>query len=144
MSYRMACDHADQIAAIASLAGAMWEDPSKCKPTAPVSVLEIHGTGDVVIPYNGSAIAGMMFPSAPIAVADWVGFDGCSTTRDTTAPPLDLLAPGDETTVTKYATGCKPGGHAELWTLTGSGHVPDLSNAFGPDVIEFLYEHPKP
>jgi polyhydroxybutyrate depolymerase len=79
-------------------------------------------------------------------VADWVGFNGCSTTPDTTAPPLDLdlLTEGNATTVTKYATGCKPGGHAELWTAMGSGHVPDLSNAFGPDVIEFLYEHPKP
>jgi polyhydroxybutyrate depolymerase len=146
MSYRMACDHADQIAAFASLAGAMWEDTTKCTPSQPVSMVEIHGTADTTIAYAGASIDGKAFPGATTSVADWVTFDGCSTTPDTTSPPLDLdteLA-GDETTVTKYATGCKPGGHAELWTIMGGAHIPDLSNAFTPDVIQFLYDHPRP
>ena len=46
MSYAMACTHADQIAAIASLAGATYMHPADCAPTAPVAVLEIHGTAD--------------------------------------------------------------------------------------------------
>jgi polyhydroxybutyrate depolymerase len=49
MAYRMACDHADQIAAIVSLAGAMPTDASVCKPVAPVATLEIHGTADTEI-----------------------------------------------------------------------------------------------
>lgn len=145
MSYRMACDHADQIAAIASLAGAMWEDTSKCKPSQPVSILEIHGTADATIAYDGGSNAGHAFPSATTTVSDWVTIDGCSTTADTSSPALDLESTiaGDETTVTKY-DGCKAGGHAELWTVTGGGHIPNISAAFTPDVIQFLYDHPRP
>lgn len=145
MSYRMACDHADQIAAFVSLAGAMWEDVSTCKPTQPVSVLEIHGTSDAVIAYDGGANVGHAYPSAPTSVLDWVTFDGCSATPDTTAPPMDLDSslPGDETTVTKYGS-CKPGGHAELWTIVGGSHIPSISAAFTPSLIQFLYDHPRP
>lgn len=42
MSYRMACDHSEQVAAIASLAGAMVDDVSLCTPTTSVSVLGHH------------------------------------------------------------------------------------------------------
>ncbi len=146
MSYRMACDHADQITALVSLAGAMAADTTLCKPSAPVSMLEIHGTADMTIAYDGGTIGTTSFPGATTSVSDWVTFDGCSSTPDTTAPPLDLDSslPGDETTVTRYATGCKPGGHAELWTIAGGSHIPTLSAAFTPDLIQFLYDHPKP
>jgi polyhydroxybutyrate depolymerase len=151
MSYRMACDHADQIAAIASLAGAMWEDTTQCMPSQPVSVVEIHGTADAVILYDGgSNIQGNLttvpYPSAPTTVGDWVTFDGCSNTPDTSSPNIDLDATfaGDQTSVTIFGTGCQPGGHAELWTMNGSGHVPELSPTFTPDVIDYLFAHPKP
>jgi polyhydroxybutyrate depolymerase len=52
MSYRMACDHADKIAAIVSLAGATFADPDRCKPSQSVSVLQVHGTADNVIPFH--------------------------------------------------------------------------------------------
>jgi polyhydroxybutyrate depolymerase len=146
MSYRMACDHADQVAAIASLAGAMFSDVSKCAPSEPVSVLQIHGTADDTVLFDGDQIAGQGYPGAKTTVADWVTLDGCGTTADTSAPPLDLdtrLA-GAETTVTKYATGCKPGGHAELWTIAGGAHLPSLTASFSTSVIDFLFAHPKP
>jgi polyhydroxybutyrate depolymerase len=146
MAYRMACDHADQVVAIASLAGAMWEDTSKCQPSAPVSMVEIHGTADMTIAYGGGVIGDAAFPSAPTSVGDWVTFNACGTTPDTTSPALDLdtgLA-GDETSVTKYATGCMPGGHAELWTINGGMHIPTLSATFSPDVINFLLTHARP
>jgi len=146
MSYRMACDHADQIAAFASLAGAMWEDTTKCKPANPVAMLEIHGTADTTIAYNGGTIGASTFPSAPTSVSDWVTFDGCDTTADTSAAPLDLdtMLAGDETTITRYATGCQSGGHAELWSIQGGGHIPSLTTSFTPDVLDFLFAHPKP
>jgi polyhydroxybutyrate depolymerase len=142
----MACDHADQIAAIVSLAGAMWETVSSCQPSAPVSMVEIHGTADTTIAYDGGNVGLGPFPSAPTSVSDWVTFDGCDTTPDTTAPPLDLdsTLAGDETTVTKYGTGCMPGGHAELWSIQGGTHIPTLSATFAPDVIGYLLAHPKP
>jgi polyhydroxybutyrate depolymerase len=142
MAYRMACDHADQIAAIASLAGAMWNDVASCSPTTSVAVLEIHGTADAVIAYGGGAISGHAYPGAQTTVGDWVTLDGCNATADTSAPPLDLdsgLA-GAETTVTRYATGCRG---AELWTIQGGSHVPSLTPSFAPDVVDFLLAHAK-
>jgi polyhydroxybutyrate depolymerase len=152
MAYRMACDHADQIAAIVSLAGAMPTDASACKPSAPVATLEIHGTADTVVLFAGGTIAhvsppGLVaYPPVSTTVADWVSRNGCSTTPDTSAPnlTLDALALPGATTVTKYATGCAPGGHSELWTMVGSEHIPDLAPAFTPDFIQFFYDHPRP
>ena len=146
MSHRMACDHADQVAAIVSLAGAMPTDVSKCAPKEAVSILEVHGTADATIDFKGGQIRGHAYPGAATTIADWVTLDGCGATADTSSPPLDLdtqLA-GAETTVTKYASGCKPGGHAELWTIQGGGHIPNFSGAFAPAVVDFLLAHPKP
>jgi len=157
MSYRMACDHADTIAAIASLAGAMFVNLASCKPSEPVSVLQIHGTADDTVPYDGGALGGIgtMIPSAKTSVEDWAGFDGCATTS-TAGTPLDLALnadattsssmelPGAETQVAIYDSGCKPGGHAELWSIQGGNHVPGLSPSFSPKLIEFLLAHPKP
>jgi polyhydroxybutyrate depolymerase len=145
MAYRMACDHADQVAAIVSFAGAMPMDPSVCKPSQPVSTLEIHGTADILIRYGGGSIGANRYPGARTSLDDWVTLDGCVGSADTTSPPLDLdsTLPGAETTVTKFES-CKFGGHAELWTITGGAHVPALSSEFTADVIQFLYDHARP
>ncbi len=145
MSHRMACDHADKIAAIASLAGAMAEDVSLCQPSNAVAVLQIHGTVDDTIAYDGGNILGNGYPSAQQTVLDWVDLDHCSPVEDTSASPIsvDATIAGDETTITKY-DGCDPGGHAELWTIAGGGHIPSLDSTFAEQVVDFLYAHPKP
>jgi polyhydroxybutyrate depolymerase len=142
----MACDHADQIAAIVSLAGAMFDDVSRCAPKEPVAVLEVHGTADTIIPYAGGMIQGHAFPGATTTVSDWATIDGCDAMADTSAPPLDLESAlaGAETTVTSYAAGCKPGGHAELWTIQGASHIPTFSPTFASGAIDFLLAHAKP
>jgi polyhydroxybutyrate depolymerase len=146
MSYRMACDHADTIAAIASLAGAMTDTPASCQPKAPVSVLEIHGDADAVVLYGGGNFYGHPYPSVATTVNDWVSLDGCSAAPDTSAPNLDLDASlaGSETSVSTWASGCKPGGHAELWTIHGGAHIPSLAPDFSRKIVEFLLAHPKP
>jgi polyhydroxybutyrate depolymerase len=145
MSYRMACDHADLVAAVVSLAGATWSDTSKCKPSEPVAVLQIHGTKDTEVLYDGFA-GPPAYPSAKTTVEDWATYDGCALTADTSAPPIDLDASiaGAETQIASYASGCKPGGHAELWTIQGGQHIPGLTDTFATDVVDFLFAHPKP
>jgi len=150
MDYRMACDHADQIAAIASLAGAMYDDPTACHASGPVNVLEIHGTADTEVIYDGSPGDGTPgngpYPGAETTVKDWASIDGCSLTPDTSSPPLDLDTdlPGAETTVTTYAKGCKPGGSATLWTIQGGSHLPNIGDTFRKDLFTWLLAHPKP
>jgi polyhydroxybutyrate depolymerase len=65
---RLACDRSDKIAAVVSVAGA--DGVPQCNPTRPVSLLEIHGTSDQVVPYR----AVMPWMRA------WAARDGCPTT----------------------------------------------------------------
>ncbi|BCB90913.1 extracellular catalytic domain type 1 short-chain-length polyhydroxyalkanoate depolymerase [Phytohabitans suffuscus] len=139
MALRMACEHADRVTAVVSLAGAATAEAARCAPRRPVSVLQIHGTADRTILYGGGPST-RPYPSAEGTVALWRGLDGCAGAADTSAPPLDLDAglPGAETTVTAYHEGCRDGTRAELWSIRGGGHVPALTPAFAPAVAGFL------
>jgi polyhydroxybutyrate depolymerase len=146
MAYRMACEHADVIAAVATLAGATYFDPGACNPTQPVSVLQVHGTLDTVIPYAGGVIGSVAFPGAVGSVERWASYDGCSPVVDSSAAALDLVSsiPGAESTVTRYVDACAPSGMAELWTMVGADHSPSLTIAFAETVVQWFYAHPEP
>jgi polyhydroxybutyrate depolymerase len=139
MSYRMACEHADVIAGIAALNGAMWSDLSKCAPSRPVSVLHIRGTTDSTIDNDGGVIAGHRYPGTAETVADWVSLDGCGATPEVTPDSLDFesAVAGAETGVSRYP-GCREGSRVELWAIKGGRHVPAFSAAFAPAVFDFL------
>jgi polyhydroxybutyrate depolymerase len=139
MSYRMACDHADLIAGIAALNGAMWSDRSRCAPTRPVSVLHIRGTNDTTIANAGGAISGNTYPSTTQTVADWVTLDGCDPAPDPEPGTFDLetTIAGPETTVTRYPA-CRGGSRDELWSIKDAGHIPSFTPAFAPAVFDFL------
>ena len=140
MAYRMACEHALEITAIVSLAGAATNDPARCTPARPVSVLQIHGTADRTIYYEGGTNDGQPYPSAAGTVGLWRHLDGCADRATTTAAPIDLEAdlPGPETTVTSYQTDCRAGTRVELWSMANSDHVPKVTATFAPAVIDFL------
>lgn len=147
MCHRMACEDSEDIAAIASVSGATFLDPLDCTPAEPVNVLQVHGTSDTVISYDGGCVPfGGCYPSAVETVADWTAYNGCSPVGDTSPPPLDMVAniTGNETSVTRYATDCDAGGSAELWTMAGAGHSPAISQDFSRNIVEFLLSHPKP
>ena len=144
MSYRMACDRADQVAAIMSLAGMTWGDPARCAPSEPVSILHVHGDADEVVLYDGGALTGETYPSAVASVGMWAGYDGCSPDLTPTGQTLDLdskLA-GAETDVAEHA-GC-PRGAVELWTIHGAGHLPNFQSEWAATILDWLLAHPKP
>lgn len=149
MAYRLACDHADLIAGIVSLEGAATSDPSKCKPSTPVSVVEVHGTADKVISYEGGRNNGTNpdappYPSAQQSVGLWAKLDGCDANAVPGSPPTRDLEKGQKpATVTAFG-GCKDGTAVELWTQPDGGHVPELSDTFTEQVADFLLAHPKP
>jgi polyhydroxybutyrate depolymerase len=151
MSHRYACDRASRVAAIVSQAGAMWADATRCKPSEPVAVLQIHGTDDELVPYDGRVYGPRRenrLPSAHESVSAWATFDHCGAAPDTSAPPRDLVASGfrydvavDETTTERW-TGCRG---VELWTMRGAGHVPRPRQAiWGRSIYDWLAAHPKP
>lgn len=143
MSYRAAHDHSGTIAAIASLAGAT-QLGDQAAPENPVHILQIHGTADGTIAYDGDDIQGNEYPSAMETVTRWASYNGCSTggakreLRD-----LEAEIEGHETSVLVFKQGCKAGGSSELWTIAGGSHVPNLSDSFSEQVVEWLYAHPK-
>ena len=145
MSYRMACEHSDTIAAIASIAGATWADTSKCTPKHGVPILEIHGTGDQTIKYDGGSTGFGTYPGATTTVATWAGYNGCAPTADPSppTPPAieDNLPPA---TVTSYSKHCRDGAVVELWTQPEGVHIPPFSATFPEQVVTFLLAHPKP
>jgi polyhydroxybutyrate depolymerase len=138
MAYRMACDHADEITAVVSLAGAATADPAQCKPARPVSVLQIHGTADPTINVKGGKNGVYPYPSAADTVALWRRLDGCAD-QPSAAEKLDLEAAldGAETTKTAY-TSCRAGTRVAFWTIAGGKHVPLLSAGFAPAITDFL------
>ena len=139
MAHRYACDRAGRVAAIVSQAGAMWRDQGRCKPSEPVAVLQIHGTDDNLVPYDGLAHG---------AVAVWAAADKCGPTPETSGPAIDLIQDEDsaypggaETTIEKW-TGCRG---VELWTMRGGRHVPRPHQPFWARTIyAWLAAHPKP
>jgi polyhydroxybutyrate depolymerase len=140
MAYRMACDHADKIAAIAGLAGAASSVPAQCNPSAPVSVLHMHGTADAVVPFAGG-LGGTSSPGAVASVAFWAGKNGCGTTQTAGAThDLDNAIAGAETSTSSTA-GCPISGAADLWTLTGSSHIPSPSSTMSSDIQAWLFAH---
>ena len=74
MAARAGCELSDVVAAVAPVAGG-YRGLKPCRPERPESVLEIHGTADTVVPYNGRGPdhAG----SVPAYLAGWAARDGC-------------------------------------------------------------------
>lgn len=138
MALRMACEKADKVTAVASLAGAANADAGKCQPTQAVSVLQIHGTLDAVINYNGGMVAPFSYPSAAQTVAQWRKLDGCNDTA-IDDPPIDFeaLLLGNETTRQHWA-GCAQATRTDLWTISGGTHIPAFTDGFREAVIAHL------
>jgi polyhydroxybutyrate depolymerase len=138
MAYRFACERADRVTAVASVAGAVVVD--ECQPSRPMSVLEIHGTEDPLVPYEGGT------PSAPEAAGAppqrsttammqrWAALGGCP-------PPTPPNVVG-AVTVESW-TGCAGGRAVELVTVRGGGHIwfaPGLGPANGAvDATETIW-----
>ena len=142
MSHRYACDRAGTVAAIVALAGTTPKDSTRCKPSEPVAVLQVHGDMDDAVPYNG----GPAVPSAEETTQVWAMKDGCQTTADRSAPPMNLESnvPGEETAVVRYP-GCRPGGAAELWTIRMGSHTPNfIRPLWAEKVWDWFATHPKP
>jgi polyhydroxybutyrate depolymerase len=141
MSHRMACDHADLITSVASLAGMNFLNANLCTPEESIHVLQIHGDGDTVIRYAGGCI-GNCYPSAVETVETWAQLNGCEPSS-IEGTPLNLVnsISGSETSVLRYTTSCEKNGSSELWTVEGGDHGPSFNANFRRDVISWLLTH---
>lgn len=110
MSYRLACDLADRITAIAPVAGA-YSSGDDCNPTRPVPVLAIHGRRDSIVGYDG--IEGVS-DALPAWAQNWADRNSCEEIPATTQPE-------DGLTVDTW-TNCAANSIVHLYSYDDLGH----------------------
>jgi polyhydroxybutyrate depolymerase len=97
MSFKLACELSDRIAAIGSVTGSMtFGSTTTCNPTHPIPVIQIHGTSDGTVNYNGNGFS----EPVPTVVDFWSNFNNCDLTANVENVP-DINT-GDGTTVEKF------------------------------------------
>ncbi|MDQ2761816.1 MAG: hypothetical protein M3Y17_15655 [Actinomycetota bacterium] len=106
------CELSSQIEAIAPVAGG-YDGQPPCRPTRPLSVLEIHGTADQVVPYFGRTRRPTR-DGVPPFVNAWVARDRCSPRAGVRA-----LAPG--ATIYRWQ-GCAGGVRVEHIKIAAGHH----------------------
>lgn len=83
MSYRLACELSNKIAAIAPVAGSLVTT-QPCVSTRPVPVLHIHSVLDTKVPYNGGrSTFGFTIPPVEQGINAWLKNNSCNTTAKT-------------------------------------------------------------
>jgi len=114
MALRLACE-TTVFAAAAPVAGTQLVD---CRNARPMSVLQIHGTADPRVPYNGGPGQGFSLrgarvdgPTIPSVNAFWRTTDHCRPPTTTTRTP-----------VTTSTARCPDGKAVQLISIAGAGH----------------------
>ncbi len=119
MSYELACYASERFAAIASVTGTML--PTRlggCSPTHAMPVLQIHGTEDPIIPYEGNE----NMVGVEQVLGHWLQYDLCE--EDPMITALPDLDPDDGSTVEHHVFACELQDTAvELYKVIGGGHT---------------------
>jgi polyhydroxybutyrate depolymerase len=117
MASRLACERADIVSAVAPVAGTLGI-AFPCAPSRPVSVLQVHGTADQVVPFGGGTMLGRGgysdIVAAPAMAQRWRDVDACPG-----APVEDVSGPVYRFT----AAGCAGGTEVVLVQIDGGGHT---------------------
>ncbi len=140
MANRLACEHADRIAAIAPVIGSMAAElAEKCHPSRPMPVLMINGTEDRLVPFEGSEVKfglqrlGHMLP-VPELVKFWVRHNRCSLQPEITRLP-DLDREDDTRVVVERYANCREGAEVTLYRVEGGGHTWPQGVQYLPEFI---------
>ncbi|MFP6836498.1 MAG: PHB depolymerase family esterase [Pseudomonadales bacterium] len=131
MSYHLACQLSDRIAAIASVTGSFTRDVhAACNPMHATPIMHIHGTADTIVPFDGDN------ERLPIdEIMDfWSQYNVCDI-EPTTTPLDDTNGDGNSGDLITYSN-CQTGVEVQLYKMTGMGHTwPELAeeDQFGRD-----------
>ncbi len=119
MSFLLACQLSDKIAAIASVTGSMTPQTYKaCDPHHPTPVMQIHGTADATVPYEGNPI---WTQSIDQVMQYWISYNHCK--KSPVVTPLPDVDTTDGSTVEHIVyKSNKTGISTEHFKVTGGGH----------------------
>jgi len=165
MASTVGCRLADRVTAIAAVAGLLL--PDGCHPSAPVSVLAMHGSEDHLVSIDGGlgpdrvnlelnaasrAVFGRLpVVAVPTAAAGWAWLAGCTgEPRHGTPAPLvertswDRCHEGAEVRldVVEHAGHAWLGSNA-LRMLGASDGSPELAEDATGEILEFVEAHPR-
>ena len=122
MTYRLASELSDRIAAIAPVAGPMGT--KDCRPMRAVSVMHFHGDADEFAPFKGGrgrGPSGTDFYSVQHSIDAWVAANGCRPTPQTVSLP-DRANDGTSVKEIRYGSG-RDGAEVVLVVIEGGGHT---------------------
>ncbi len=133
MSYYLACNLPNKIAAIASVAGSMLNTWFTSAPNRAFPIMEIHGDTDPTVAYNGDAT----FAPIDSIIKKWVTFNNCNITPATTNVPDIVTTDGATAVHNKYSGGTN-GANVELYKIINGAHTwPGSSIIIGTTCEDF-------
>ena len=118
LSYRIACEMSDVVAAIGVQAGSNLV--TDCRPALPVSVFHLHGTSDTNVPISGgrgSGLSATAFVSARSAVDAMATINGCKV-----ASPRSLVASNSDVTALSW-TNCTSNSEVRFVRVKDATHA---------------------
>ncbi len=119
-SYWLACNLSETFAAVASVTGSFSPQMmTDCNPTRKIPVMQIHGTDDMVVPYDG--FAGTAEPIEDV-IDFWLNHNICSENFEFTQ--FDDTNPNDNSTVSQeYYKDCEDEAEVLFVKIDGGGHT---------------------
>jgi polyhydroxybutyrate depolymerase len=133
MAHRWACTPHSELTGFISISGA-GPGPldAPCTPTAKVRVLQIHGSHDAIIHYDGGELNGARYPGARTTLQPWLSANGCAPEpiHSVHKTLFNLTAARDHWRCT--------GAPVALWRVLGGGHRMPLGRGFMQAALGFL------
>ena len=136
MSYHLACNLSSKIAAVASVTGSMSvQTYESCNPAHPIPVLQIHGTTDATVPFQGNSALGMT--SINDVLDYWSLYNACDT--DPTSIVMDYFDIEISVQYDAYLN-CLNNVQVELYKIEGMGHTWPYKGRYGISATEKIWE----
>lgn len=119
MSYKLACELSDRIAAIASVTGSMViGELDNCFPSRVIPIMQIHGTNDATVAYEGNAF----LVGIEDLVGSWAARNDCEVVA--TITELEDINTTDSSTVQLWTyEGCENEPRVVFYRVDNGGHT---------------------
>lgn len=124
MSYTLGCEKSDIFKGVASITGTMsGKDWINCNPSTKIPVMQISGTSDTVVPWDGTMSSAYGWGGAPHiqkVMEFWANLNGSTKNEKTDFPNIVVE---DKSTVSMVKKNGAPNNN-EVWfyTVSGGGH----------------------
>ena len=136
MSYHLACNLSSKIAAIASVTGSMSKQTlESCNPEHPTPILQIHGTLDGTVPFDGNSAIGM----EPIekVMTYWQEYNSCDV--EPLISVTDFFELGSSVEHWQYFN-CLNNVQVELYKIDGMWHTWPQEDRFGISASQTIWD----